>query len=149
MNYILSEQKESEEIIKIELDEDKKEFKLNINKELLSDSINDVISKLLQKFYIYKCIGNVEDTVSLIEKYSVIDKEAILDVKKIVKKNDRNQTLYLFHNLFMENDKVIYKEYKEDIQDIIISNLDRFGEEFNKDIHNQWVKYATNFLKSK
>ena len=49
----------------------------------------------------------------------------------------------------MENDKVIYKEYKADVEDIIRSNLDRFGEEFNKDIYNQWVKYATNFLKSK
>jgi hypothetical protein len=53
LNYIISEQKESEEIIKIELDEEKKEFKLNINKELLSDSINDIITKLVQKLYIY------------------------------------------------------------------------------------------------
>lgn len=149
LNYIISEQKESEEIIKIELDEEKKEFTLNINKELLSDSINDIITKLVQKFYIYKCIGDVENAVKLIEKYSVIDNEVVLKVKKLVENDEENQMLYLYHNLCMENDKVIYKEYKADVEDIIRSNLDRFGEEFNKDIYNQWVKYATNFLKSK
>ena len=149
LNYIISEQKESEEIIKIELDEEKKEFTLNINKELLSDSINDIITKLVQKFYIYKCIGDVENAVKLIEKYSVIDNEVVLNVKKLVENDEENQMLYLYHNLCMENDKVIYKEYKADVEDIIRSNLDRFGEEFNKDIYNQWVKYATNFLKSK
>ena len=41
------------------------------------------------------------------------------------------------------------EDYNNDIEDIIISNLDRFDEELNKDVYNQWVKYATNFLKSK
>ena len=54
MNYIMSEQKEWEELIKIELDKEKNEFKLNINKDLLSDTINDKIIILLQKFFIYK-----------------------------------------------------------------------------------------------
>ena len=91
----------------------------------------------------------MENAVKLIEKYSVIDKEVVLNVKKLVENDEENQMLYLYHNLCMENDKVIYKEYKADVEDIIRSNLDRFGEEFNKDIYNQWVKYATNFLKSK
>ena len=149
MNYIMSEQKEWEELIKIELDKEKNEFKLNINKDLLSDTINDKIIILLQKLFIYKCTGNVKDAVALIEKYSIIDNEIVLNVKKIVEKNGQNQKLFLFHNLVKENDKVIYKEYNNDIEDIIISNLDRFDEELNKDVYNQWVKYATNFLKSK
>ena len=89
------------------MDEEKKEFTLNINKELLSDSINDIITKLVQKFYIYKCIGDVENAVKLIEKYSVIDKEVVLNVKKLVENDEENQMLYLYHNLCMENDKVI------------------------------------------
>lgn len=149
LNYILSEQKESEEIIKIELDEEKKNFKLNINKERICDSINDIISKLMQKFFIYKCTGDVGEVVKLIEKYSLIDKEAVLDAKKIVDKDEKNNELFLFHNLILENNKIIYKEYNSDVEGIIESNIDRFGLDFNKEIYNQWVKYATNFLKTK
>ena len=149
MNYILSEQKETEEIIKIELDKEKKDFKLNINKERISESINDIISKLLQKLYINKCVGNVEDTVKLIEKYSIIDKEVVLDVKKIVENKEENSMLFLFHNLCINENKVVYKEYKAEMEGIIKSNSERFGLDYNKDIYNQWVKYATNFLKNK
>ena len=152
MNFILSEQKENEEIIKIEIDETNKEqknFKLNINKELLTDTINDIISKILQKLYIYKCIGDVESAVELINKYSVIDKEKVLEVKNIIDKEEDNKIFFLFHNLEMVDNKVIYKEYQNNKEGIIQSNLERFGLSFNKDIYNQWVKYATNFLKSK
>ena len=152
MNFILSEQKENEEIIKIEIDETNKEqknFKLNINKELLTDTINDIISKLLQKLYIYKCIGDVESAVELINKYSIIDKEKVIEVKNIIDKEEDNKIFFLFHNLEMVDNKVIYKEYQNNKEGIIQSNLERFGLSFNKDIYNQWVKYATNFLKSK
>jgi len=162
-NYILSEQKESEELIKIELDEtdkekekekeekdkEKKSFKLIINKELFTDSVNDIISKLLQRLYIDKCLGNVEDALEIINKYSIIDKEKILEVKKIIEKNVENTPLYLFHNLKMVENKVVYTSYKNNKEGIIQSNLERFGDRFNKEIYNQWVKYATNFLKSK
>ena len=152
MNFILSEQKENEEIIKIEIDETNKEqknFKLNINKELLTDTINDIISKLLQKLYIYKCIGDVESAVELINKYSIIDKEKVIEVKNIIDKEEDNKIFFLFHNLETVDNKVIYKEYQNNKEGIIQSNLERFGLSFNKDIYNQWVKYATNFLKSK
>ena len=162
-NYILSEQKESEELIKIELDEtdkekekekeekdkEKKSFKLIINKELFTDSVNDIISKLLQRLYIDKCLGNVEDALEIINKYSIIDKEKILEVKKIIEKDVENTPLYLFHNLKMVENKVVYTSYKNNKEGIIQSNLERFGDRFNKEIYNQWVKYSTNFLKSK
>ena len=162
-NYILSEQKESEELIKIELDEtdkekekekeekdkEKKSFKVIINKELFTDSVNDIISKLLQRLYIDKCLGNVEDALEIINKYSIIDKEKILEVKKIIEKDVENTPLYLFHNLKMVENKVVYTSYKNNKEGIIQSNLERFGDRFNKEIYNQWVKYATNFLKSK
>lgn len=152
LNYILSEQKESEEIIKIDVDEtneEKKIFKLNINKELFIDSVNDIISKLLQKLYINKCLGNVDDELEIINKYSVIDKEKILKVREIVEKWDWSPTLFLFNNLILKENKVTYIKYQNNKEGIIQSNLERFGDKFNKDIYNQWVKYATNFLKSK
>ena len=165
MNYILSEQKESEELIKIELDEtdkdkekeekekekkeEKKLFKLIINKELFTDTVNDIITKLLQRLYIDKCLGNVDDALEIINKYSIMDKDKILEVKKIIDKDEENTPLYLFHNLKMVDDKVVYTSYKNNKEGIIQSNLERFGDKFNKEIYNQWVKYATNFLKSK
>ena len=152
MNYILSELKESEEIIKIEIDEtndEKKTFKLNINKELFFDSVNDIISKLLQKLFINKCLGNVDDALEIINKYSVIDKDKILKVKEIAEKEEVGPTLFLFNNLILNENKVTYAKYQNNKEGIIQSNLERFGDKFNKDIYNQWVKYATNFLKSK
>ena len=147
MNYIIKEQKESEEIIKIELDKEKNEFHLDINGFLLSDTINDIIKNLFQKLFIYKCTGNAEEAAALIEKYSIIDNEVVLNVKNIVEKNGDNQKLFLFHNLIKENDKVIYKKYENNIEGIIRSNLDRFGEEINNEIYSEWTKYATKFLK--
>ena len=47
-----------------------------------------------------------------------------------------------------DNGTVNYKEYKDSLEGIIESNVDRFGTEYNKDIYNQWVKYATNFIKN-
>lgn len=154
-NYILSEQKESEEIINIEYDSQKEQkekiLKLKlINQELLSDKVNEIISKLLQKLYIYKCTGNVKDAMELIDKYSVIENDKILAIKKDRENIAENKTFYLFHNLSLDNNnKVIYKEYKKSKEGIIKSNLERFGQEFDKDIYWQWVKYATNFLKNK
>ena len=127
----------------------KKIFKLNINKELFIDSVNDIISKLLQKLYINKCLGNVDDELEIINKYSVIDKEKILKVREIVEKWDWSPTLFLFNNLILKENKVTYIKYQNNKEGIIQSNLERFGDKFNKDIYNQWVKYATNFLKSK
>lgn len=127
----------------------KKIFKLNINKELFIDSVNDIISKLLQKLYINKCLGNVDEALEIINKYSVIDKEKILKVREIVEKWDWSPTLFLFNNLILKENKVTYIKYQNNKEGIIQSNLERFGDKFNKDIYNQWVKYATNFLKSK
>ena len=153
INYILAEQKESEEIIKIQFDEDKTSFKIILNKDSLPDTVNEIISKLLQTLYISKCIGNAENVIKIIDKYSVMEKECILDMKKIIDKDEDNKTFYLFQNLVREKEdnegKVEYKEYENNLEGIIQSCLDRYDDEINKDIYNQWVKYATNFIKTK
>ena len=57
--------------------------------------------------------------------------------------------LFLYHNLIRdeEDGTISYKEYQQNLEGIIESNVDRFGTEYNKDIYAQWVKYATNFIK--
>ena len=101
------------------------------------------------KLHIWKCTGDVENANKCIEHYSDVD-EKFLKIKKIVdkKEKERPKTLFLFHNLNRDEDgTVTFKEYTQNYEGIIESNLDRFGTEYNKDIYTQWVKYATNFVK--
>jgi hypothetical protein len=87
MNYILSEQKEPEELIKIELDETDKEkekeekekekekkeetksFKLIINKELFTDTVNDIITMTCENK------DKFDESQILIEKSVIKDQE--------------------------------------------------------------------------
>ena len=150
INYFLENQKEDEEIIKFELDEEKELFTIHVNKEnILILSGNLILSNLMPKIYIWKSTGDVESATEFFEKYSKLN-EKILKIKKIMeKKSEIPTTLFLYHNLIKDEDNTIsYKEYEENLEGIIESNLDRFGTEYNKDIYSQWVKYATNFIKS-
>ena len=148
--YILDNQKEGEEIIKFNLDDIEKEtFSLQINKEMILCSANEVLSKLMLKMNIWKCIGDVESATDCINNYSQID-ETFLKIKKIIGKNEEHIKFYLYHNLIRdeEDGTISYKEYPESLEGIIESNLDRYGTLFNKDVYAQWVKYATNFIKN-
>ena len=150
IKYILENQKEGEEIIKFNLsDLDKDTFKLQINKEMILCSANEVLSKLMLKMNIWKCTGDVESATECIKNYSKID-ETFLKIKKIIDKNEEHNKFYLYHNLIRdEKDGAIsYKEYQESLEGIVESNLDRYGTQFNKDVYAQWVKYATNFIKN-
>ena len=148
--YILENQKEGEEIIKLNLaDIENKTFKLQINKEMILCSANEVLSKLMLKMNIWKCTGDVESATECINNYSKLD-ETFLKIKKIIDKNEEHNKFYLYHNLIRneEDGTISYKEYQESIEGIVESNLDRYGTLFNKDVYNQWVKYATNFIKN-
>ena len=146
--YIFEVQQEGEEIIKINLDENNDTFKIQINKYAILIYGKELLSKIMTKIHIWKCTGDVENASNFINNYSQLD-EKFLKIKKIVEKNNTTVTLFLFHNLIKDEDgNISYKEYKENLLGIIESNLDRFGTEYNKDIYNQWVKYATNFIKN-
>ena len=150
INYFLETQKEGEEIIKVDLDEEKETFKIHVNKEMiLLLSANLILSNIMPKLHIWKATGDIESASEFIEKYSQLD-EKFLKIKHILDKTELPKTLYLFHNLVRdeEDDSIKYKEYPETLEGIIESNLDRFGNEYNKDIYSQWVKYATNFIKN-
>lgn len=150
INYFLDTQKEGEEIIKIDLDEEKETFKVHVNKEMiLILSANLIVSNLMPKLHIWKCIGDIQSTTEFIKKYSKLD-EKFLKIKKILEKEELPKTLFLYNNLIRdeEDGTITYKEYPENLDGIIESNLDRFGTDYNKDVYAQWVKYATNFIKS-
>lgn len=148
IKYIFETQQEGEEIIKINLDESNDTFKIQINKYAILIYGKQLLSKIMIKIHIWKCTGDVENASKFIDKYSEFD-DRFLKIKKIIEKNNSTISLFLFHNLIMdENGNVNYKEYKDSLEGIIESNVDRFGTEYNKDIYNQWVKYATNFIKN-
>lgn len=148
IKYILENQKEGEEIIKIDMNEEKDTFKIKLNKEAILISANAVLAKLMLKFHIWKCIGDVESAKEFIDNYSQLD-DKLLKIKKCVENDNDYLILFLYHNLTREEDgTVTYKEYEENYEGIIESNLDRFGIEYNKDVYAQWVKYATNFIKN-
>ena len=148
IKYIFETQQEGEEIIKINLDESNDTFKIQINKYAILIYGKQLLSKIMIKIHIWKCTGDVENASKFIDKYSEFD-DRFLKIKKIIEKNNSTISLFLFHNLIMDEDgNVNYKEYKDSLEGIIESNVDRFGTEYNKDIYNQWVKYATNFIKN-
>ena len=149
-NYIMKKQKENEEIIKIELDEKADSFRIIVNKDMVFCSSYEIIQDLMRKLHIWKCVGDVKSTSEFIEEYSVVD-EKFIKIKDIIykTKNDAQLILCLYHNLIQNEDgSVSYKEYPENLEGIIESNIDRFGTEFNKEVYAQWVKYETNFIKS-
>ena len=148
IKYIFEAQQEGEEIIKINVDENNDTMKIQINKYAILIYGKQLLSKIMVKIHIWKCTGDVENASKFINSYSEID-DRFLKIKQIIAKKSRTISLFLFHNLIMdENGTVNYKEYKDSLEGIIESNIDRFGTEYNKDIYNQWVKYATNFIKN-
>ena len=151
IKYILDTQKEEgKEFIKIDISEiDKETFKIQINKEMILCSAKEILSKLLLKINVWKCTGDVESANEYFNQKSELD-ETFLKIKKIVDKNETNNTLFLYHNLVRDDEdgSVNYKEYQENLEGVVESNFDRFKTEYNKDVYDQWVKYATNFIKT-
>jgi dipeptidyl-peptidase-3 len=150
IKYIFETQKEGEEILKLNYDEEKENIKIQLNKEMVLFSAKDLLSKLMLKLHIWKCTGDVEEANKCLEHYSEVD-EKFLKIKKVVDSRLKAipGNLFLYHNLIRdeEDGTISYKEYKQNLEGIIESNVDRFGTEYNKDIYAQWVKYATNFIK--
>ena len=150
VNYFLETQKEGEEIIKIDLEEEKETFKIHVNKEMiLTLSANLILSNIMPKIHIWKCTGDVESAKEFIEHHSKLEPK-ILKIKNILEKEPLPLTYFLYNNLILdqEDGSINYKEYPETLEGIIESNIDRFGKEYNKDVYEQWVKYATNFIKN-
>jgi hypothetical protein len=43
---------------------------------------------------------------------------------------------------------ITIQEYPETMEGIIQSYVERYGNDFNNDIYQQWIKYETSFLKN-
>ena len=140
------------------------------NSEIFVYSINGkIISRKQEYFRIVKPIivkdANFNEYMAYLGNHSVYitklpNLELILNIDEVKNShilccNDNLTTLYVLDkngsiNLIRdeEDGTITYKEYPENLDGIIESNLDRFGTDYNKDVYAQWVKYATNFIKS-
>ena len=94
-------------------------FKIQLNKEMILCSTNEILSKLMLKMNIWKCTGDVESANECINHYSEMD-ENFLKIKKIIEKKPEHNILYLYHNLILDEDgTVTYKDYQESFEGII------------------------------
>ena len=145
-HFILENQPQSEEIIKIVLDEENKTFTINVNKENIIKHGKALVEKILTHLHIYKATGDFENGKIFYDKYSAVD-EYYLKIREIVIANETPRRLELNHNLKMNDDKTTsIVEYPETAEGIIQSSVDRFGNEFNKEIIEQWTRYDNMFI---
>ena len=145
-HFILENQPQGEEIIKIVLDEENKTFTINVNKENIIKHGKALVEKILTHLHIYKATGDFENAKIFYDKYSAVD-EYYLKIREIVIANETPRRLELNHNLKMNDDKTIsIVEYPETVEGIIQSFVDRYGNEFNKEIIEQWTRYDNMFI---
>ena len=70
-----------------------------------------------------------------------------LKIREIVIANETPRRRELNQNLKMNDDKTIsIVEYPETAEGIIQSFVDRYGNEFNKEIIEQWTRYDNMFI---
>lgn len=103
---------------------------------------------MLQKIQIFKLIGDVDSAKEFYDHYSSVNGK-FLAIRQIIIENEPPRRLELFHNLVRNDDnsiKVI--EYPETYEGIIESYIDRFNDDHNKEIYDQWTKYNENFFKN-
>ena len=102
--------------------------------------------KILTHLHIYKATGDFENAKIFYDKYSAVD-EYYLKIRDILIANETPRRLELNHNLKMNDDKTIsIVEYPETVEGLIESFVDRYGNDFNKEIVEQWTRYDKQFI---
>lgn len=147
LSFVLENQIKGQEILAFTLEEEKKTFTININKEMILCYGHDLCEKLLINLNIWRCTGDSEVAKEFMNKHSEVD-EFYIKIKKIVCDNLQPRTLDVYYNLFLnkEDTSVSLVEYPETMEGIIQSFVKRFQTSLNKDIYEQWTKYDTNFI---
>ena len=137
------DKKEEVKNVKNEKISNKYEIELNLDKDMILCYGQEFISKFINQFHIWKCIGDVKSATEFINKYSEVSEK-----DKNLKKQHLPEKLYLYSNIIKEkDDSYRVKQYPDQLEGIIQSYIDRYGNDYNKDIYDQWVKYATSFIK--
>ena len=141
-NYVLENQSKGEEIFKVKISNDQKNFTLNINKDMLLCYGQQLISDILLKLHLWKCTGDVENARKFLSNYSEVKKEYLI-LRNIILENEHPHRIELNHNLILNktNNSVTITEYSERLEGIVESFVNRYSKEDNEDIYDEWVKY--------
>ena len=131
-----------EEIFKLKISNDQKNFTLNINKDMLLCYGQQLISDILLKLHLWKCTGDVENARKFLSNYSEVKKEYLI-LRNIILENEHPHRIELNHNLMLNktNNSVTITEYSERLEGIVESFVNRYSKEDNEDIYDEWVKY--------
>ena len=147
INFLFENQVKEKEIIVINFKDN--DIEIKINKEMIIYYGRDIVKELLIKIHIWKCSGNYDTAKKFFEKYLQVN-DQFLEVRKKIVENKIYFKYYLYPNL-KKDDKsnlITIQEYPETMEGIIQSNVERYGNEFNKDIYQQWKKYETSLIEN-
>lgn len=125
VQFLLENQMEGQEIVTLNYEEDKKNFAITLNRDMLLCYGQDIVSRILTPLHIWKCTGDDAPAREFFDKYSSVN-DYFLKIRKIVVENQIPRRLELYHNLKLENNEVVNIEtYPETIEGIIESFVDR------------------------
>ena len=88
LNYVLKNQEIGKEIILFNIDEEKRTFKIVLNKENLINYGKNIVSKILTCIHISKCIGDTKTAENLVNKYNTVDEYMSNIYKMIIWSNE-------------------------------------------------------------
>lgn len=147
LNYVLKNQEIGKEIILFNIDEEKRTFKIVLNKENLINYGKTIVSKILTCIHISKCIGDTKTAENLVNKYSTVD-EYMSNIYKMIiwsneVKKDMNVDLILEENEGKQIVKI--NQYPLTPIGFIKSVVDRFKCDYNEITFKQWTKYYDPF----
>ena len=149
LNYIFQNQELNKEILLFNIDENNNSFKIVINKNNLMKYGKDLVSKILMKIHIGKCIGDVESTLNFVNKYAVPDEY----MKKLFKMIPYSTVIKIDMNIDLKKEEkdgkeiIEMDEYPSTPIGFIKSVVDRFKYDYNEITFNQWTKYYNPFIK--
>lgn len=147
LSFLLENQIKGQEILTFSLEEEKKTFTINLNKEMILCYGNEICEKILINLNIWRSTGDYEAAKAFMSKNSEVD-DFFMKIRRIMCDNQQPRTLDVYHNLVLNKDdtSIYIAEYPETMEGIIQSYVERFQTSLNKDIYEQWTKYDTNFI---
>ena len=106
-------------------DDGKDTFSLSFDRAKLRTVGFKAIDEFLHKLHVYKSIGDFETAEKFFAQYSAVD-ETMLKVRQIVIARRNPRRLELQPNVFLKDEKVIYKGYEVSHSGIVQSYLERW-----------------------
>ncbi|KAJ6235811.1 dipeptidyl peptidase 3 [Anaeramoeba flamelloides] len=113
------------DLVEIIINEERDDFKIKVNQNLIRNVGFKTISQMLLKIGIFKSTANVEKAKEWYQECTQVNSE-MLEIRDIVIKRKSPEQLLIQHNTLEKNGEIILKQYEETKQGLIYSFLERF-----------------------